>query len=95
MGPAILCVLLSQICPYRVNSVLFVQKAFPQQGQNMFFINHFVAASNLSHHSMCLELLGGGGGKKQKERTEKNRQTTNKSKNLNRNLNFLSPGMVP
>lgn len=76
MGPAILCVLLSQICPYRVNSVLFVQKAFPQQGQNMFFINHFVAASNLSHHSMCLELLGGKGGRNKKRGQKK--QTNHK-----------------
>jgi len=51
--------------------VLFVQKAFPQQGQNMFFINHFVAASNLSHHSMCLELLGGEGGRNKKRGQKK------------------------
>lgn len=39
----------------------------------MFFINHFVAASNLSHQSVCLELLGGGRGRrgKQKDRKEK------------------------
>lgn len=44
----------------------------------MVFINHFIAASNLSHQCMCLQQLGG----------KKCRQTTNKTKNLNRKPEF-------